>query len=310
MLPIPLLAGLGLAFVPREAVTLRAGLVVYALATIVAFVVSSPVGGNVTRLGALLAAPLAALTWRGGPKRLLAIVLAPLIYLGWQAPVSDVGSTAGDPSTTAAYYRPLLAFLRRQSAPPAPPFRIEIPFTRSHWEAWFVASRYPIARGWERQLDIAENPIFYGDRLTAAAYDAWLHRNAIRFVALADAALDYSARREAALIRHGLPYLALVMRAAHWRVYAVADPTPIAGGIATLRALGPDSLTLIARSAGSVVVRVHFSPYWALAQGAGCVAPAGPDTRVTLRRAGTARLVMRFSADRIGATSPRCAPAR
>ncbi|MGP0052562.1 MAG: hypothetical protein ACLPZR_27495 [Solirubrobacteraceae bacterium] len=310
MLPIALLAALGLAIVPREAVTLRAGLAVYALATIAAYIVPSPVGGNITRLGLLLAAPLAALTWRGPPNRLLALTLVPLIYLGWQAPVSDLWSTAGDPSTTAAYYQPLLAFLRRQSAAPAPPFRIEIPFTRSHWEAWFVASRYPIARGWERQLDIAENPIFYGDRLTAATYDAWLHRNAIRFVALPDAALDDSALREAALIHHGLSYLQLVMRSAHWRVYAVADPTPIVGGIATLRALGPDSLTLTARSPGTVVVRVHFSPYWALGQGAGCVAPAGPDTRVTLRRAGTARLVMRFSPDRIGAASPRCTPAR
>ena len=50
------------------------------------------------------------------------------------------------------------------------PFRIEIPFTRFHWETYVVAPRYPLARGWERQLDIKDNPLFYSGPLTAATY--------------------------------------------------------------------------------------------------------------------------------------------
>ena len=63
------------------------------------------------------------------------------------------------------------------------------------------------------------------------------------------------------------------MRSAHWRVYAVAHATPIATGVARLTRLGPDTLTLRARSPGSVLLRVRFTPYWALVRGSGCVSP-------------------------------------
>jgi hypothetical protein len=169
-----------------------------------------------------------------------------------------------------------------------------------------VARDFPLARGWERQLDIADNPLFYSGHLTAATYDRWLHDNAIRFVAAPDAPLDYSAQGEKALIDSGLPYLHLVQRTAHWRVYAVARPTPIASGVATLTRLGPDWLTLRARRPGTVHLRVRFTPYWELSRGSGCVAPEGRWTRLTLRRAGPVRLATSFSLARIGATSPRC----
>jgi hypothetical protein len=117
--------------------------------------------------------------------------------------------------------------------------------------------------------------------------------------------LDYSARAEVALIDRGLPYLHLVWHSRHWRVFAVSGPTPIVRG-ATLRALGPDSLTIDAGAPGPVSVRVRFTPYWALSGGSGCVAPDGDFTRLTLRRAGEVRLIIRFALDRIGARSPRC----
>jgi hypothetical protein len=220
--------------------------------------------------------------------------------------VRDLTSASGDPSTSTGYYRPLIEFLGRESAPPAPPFRTEIPFTRFHWEAYVVATHFPLARGWERQLDIKDNPIFYSGHLTAASYERWLHQNAVRFVAAPDAQLDYSARAEMTLIDRGLPYLHEVMRSRHWRVYAVADATPIVDGPATLEAMGPNWLQLDARAPGSVLVHVRFTPYWALSEGSGCVAPAGQYTRLTLRQAGPVRLVTRFSLGRIGASSPRC----
>jgi len=43
---------------------------------------------------------------------------------------------AGDPSTEASYYAPLLDRL-----PDPPGGRVEVPFTRSHWEAKRSASR-------------------------------------------------------------------------------------------------------------------------------------------------------------------------
>jgi hypothetical protein len=304
LLPILALAAVALVAVPRTATVLRAGTLVYAAATLGAYLVSSPVGGNVARLGTLLAAPLAALIWWPRHRRLLLLAAAPLLYLGWQAPVRDVANASGDPSTSAAYYRPLLGFLAGRGGPP---FRIEIPFTASHWEAYRVATRYPLARGWERQLDIADNALFYRGGLTPAAYERWMHENAVRFVAVADAPLDYSARAEVALINRGVPFLREVWSGAHWRIYAVARPTPIVGAPANLRAMGGDWLTLDAPAPASVLVRVRYSPYWALTRGSGCVAPEGAYTRVNLRRSGVARLAIAFAPGRIRARSPRCA---
>jgi hypothetical protein len=309
MFPVLVLAALALATLPRESITMRAGVSVYALATVVVYLVPSPIGSNIARLGTFLAAPVAALLWRQRHPVLLAVAALPLLYLGWAAPVRDVVSASNDQSASTGYYQPLLRFLRAESAgagQTTAPFRTEIPFTRFHWEAWVVASHFPLARGWERQLDIADNPLFYRGHLTAADYDRWLHDNAIRFVAAPDAPLDYSAQSEMRLIDAGLPYLHLVMRSTHWRVYAVAHATPIASGVATLTHLGPDSLTLRARAPGPVLVRVHFTPYWALSQGSGCVAPDGRWTRLTLRRAGPVKLVTSFALSRIGATLPRC----
>lgn len=306
MFPVLVLVALAFVTVPRTAVTLRTGLVIYAVATIVVYLVDSPIGSNIARLGTFLAAPVAALLWSRRRPVLLAVAALPLLYVGWAAPVRDVVSASNDESASTGYYQPVLRFLRRQSAPPNSPFRTEIPFTRFHWEAWMVAAHFPLARGWERQLDIADNPLFYSGHLTAAKYDRWLHDNAIRFVAAPDAPLDYSAQGEKTLIDGGLPYLRLVMRSAHWRVYEVAHPTPIAGGVATLTHLGPDSLELRARRPGTVRLHVHFTPYWELSEGSGCVAPDGRWTRLTLRRAGPVKLVAVFELDRIGATSPHC----
>jgi hypothetical protein len=169
-----------------------------------------------------------------------------------------------------------------------------------------VAPRFPLARGWERQLDIEYNHLFYGGPLTPATYARWLHRMAVRFVAASDARLDYSARREAALIDSGLPYLRLVLHTRHWRVYAVTGPTPIVQGPATLTELGPSSMTMRAARAATLFVRVRFTPYWAIQTGSGCVEPAGDFTQVRLRKPGTVRLVTSFSLDRIRARSARC----
>ncbi len=306
MFPVLVLAALALLTAPRDAVALRAGVVIYALATIVVYLIPSPVGSNIARLGTLAAAPVAALLWSRRHPRLLAAAALPLLYVGWAAPVRDVVSASKDESATTGYYQPVLRFLRRETAAPGPPFRTEIPFTRFHWEAWVVAAHFPLARGWERQLDIADNPLFYRGHLTAAAYERWLHANAVRFVAAPDAPLDYSAQGEMALINRGLPYLHLVTRSTDWRVYEVVHATPIASGAATLTAMGPDWLTLRAHRPGRVQLHVRFTAYWELARGSGCVEPDGPWTRLTLSRGGPVKLVTSFSVGRIAATSPRC----
>jgi hypothetical protein len=301
--PIPLLALGALVVIPRERRTLATAVALYALGTTASYLIPTAVGSNAARLGTWLAAPLAALLLWRRKVALLALATLPLLYIGWHDPIRDLATASSDPSQRAGYYKPLVSFLARQ---PGQPFRIEIPFTSFHWEANAVASRFPLAGGWERQLDIKNNPLFYNRRLSAASYEHWLHVNAVRYVAVASAPTDYAGRAERNLILHGLSYLHQVMQTPTWRVYAVAKPTPIAQGAATLTALGPDWLSLTAHTAGSVFLHIHFSPYWEIVKGSGCVEPAGAFTKVALNRPGAVKLQIVFSFTRVGASSPRC----
>ncbi len=301
--PLLVIAVVTLWALPRDALTLRAGVLLYTAACVLSYAVATAVGSNVARLGTLLAGPLAALILWPRRTRLLVACALPLLYIQWQAPVRDVRTGAATHSAAGSYYRPLLSFLERQ---PGRPFRVEIPFTQFHWEAFEVAPRFPIARGWERQLDIKYNHLFYDGTLSATTYGAWLHELGIRFVAESDATLDYSGKAETKLLDGGLPYLRLVLRTGHWRVYAVADPTPIVTGVARLDSIGADSVGLTALAPGTALVRVRYTPYWALRGVHGCVAPAGEFTRVRFRAPGPARLVIDFSLGRIRARSPRC----
>jgi hypothetical protein len=172
---------------------------------------------------------------------------------------------------------------------------VEIPFTENHWEAAHVAPHVPLARGWERQLDRRDGALFYDGTLTPKTYRAWLDEHAVAYVAVADVALDYSAREEARLIARGLPYLRPLWRSAHWRVYAVARPAPLVAGAVVAFDLQPDGFTIRATRRGVVRVRVRHTRWWAVTRGRACVRRA-PDgmTRVEILRPGTVRVQARL----------------
>jgi hypothetical protein len=290
---------------PREARVVRIGVALYAVAIVASFALATPMGGNVVRLGALFAGPvLAALVWRSN-RRALALLALPLLYWQWVAPIDDWARAAGDPSVHERYYAGLLGFLGAQHGGP---FRVEIPFTDNHWESRWVAPRVPLARGWERQVDRQRNALFYDDRpITAARYRRWLDDNAVRYVALAAAPIDYSAAREAALVRHGTPYLREVWHDAHWRVFAVAGARPLAGGTARVTAVEPERVRLTAARPGVVDLRVRYTPYWRIATGHGCVGEGpGGWTRLRLRRPGQVVVEASFALGRVRASAPRC----
>jgi hypothetical protein len=281
---------------PRRERVMRIALDLYVVATVASFVLDTPMGGNVTRLGAVFAMPLiAAVVWRRRPWAVVLLAI-PVLYWQWYPPVRDWHRAHGDPSLKAGYYDGVIAFLREQSRG-EPPFRVEVPFTVNHWESRWMAPHVPLARGWERQLDRKVNGLFYDeDRpLTAARYTRWLSETAVRFVALPDVELDHSAQIEGRLLRAGLAALRPVWSDAHWRVWAVRRPRPIAPGLV---ALGTDSFTLRASGPGDVPVRIRWTPYWR-ASGA-CLGRDGDWTVVRARRAGTIRVTTRFSLARIG----------
>jgi hypothetical protein len=290
---------------PREERLLRIGGYVYLGATLLA-IVPTPMGSNIDRYAVLLAGPLLLCALgRDGfirPGRpLAAVVLAVGLIVTWMVwgPVRESTGVIGDPSTSAAYYTPLKRFLRAHGGSLE---RVEVPFTHSHWEAALLAPEFELARGWERQLDTKYDPIFFKEGLTASAYHAWLAENAVSYVALPDVRLDGSSDEEAALIRKGLPYLREVFKSAHWRVFAVLDPTPLVSAPATLTALGHESFTLHFAAAGRSLVRLHFTRYWTVVASHSpgvCVSSApGGWTSVSAKSPGVVRVVARFSLGR------------
>jgi hypothetical protein len=294
---------------PRRERTLRIGAFVYVFAVLVS-IVPAPMGSNIDRYAVLLAAPLLVcalardgLRSNARPAALtIAAVAGILIWTGW-GPVRESAGVSGDPSTGAAYYRPLQRFLAGHGGPLV---RVEIPFTHSHWEAALVAQNQPLARGWERQLDTKDDPLFFGSTLTPARYARWLHEDAVSYVALPDVRLDGSSDQEAALIRHGQTFLREVLRTAHWRVFAVLGSAPIVSAPAALIALGHDSFALHFARAGRSLVRVRYTRYWTPSAGACVSEGAGGWTAVSAKSAGVVRVSTRFSLGRALGLSGGC----
>ncbi len=321
--PYPILSFLATALVvaafvwalPAGARVLRTGAALYLLACVLCLAIHSPVGSNIERYAVLLTAPLllcARLQARGSGELRGGALLSPaaalalcgaLVWVIW-GPVRETLAVAGSQATSAAYYVPLERFLASRGAQLE---RVEVPLTRSHWEAALLAPRFSLARGWEKQLDSRFDRVLLEPGLDAASYRRWLEDQAVSYVALADVAMDPSSAREGRLIEAGLPYLREVFHSAHWRVFRVLDATPLVSGPASLTVLGHDSFALQATAPGRVLVRVRFSRYLTLVQGSGCVRAApGGWTAVTLAAPGTAVIAARFSLARAFAPEGGC----
>ena len=310
MLPLVGISVIALILMPRELVRLRAGVAVYAVATLALYLIPTPIGSNIARMGTFAALPLATLVCWGRRPRLLALVFVPLLYVGWSPSVRDGIAGNVDHTASTAFYRPLLRFLDRQAAVPgAAPFRIEIPFTSFHWEAYEIATRFSLARGWERQLDIRDNHIFYGGKLTAGTYDRWLHDNAVRYVAISSADPDYSARAEVKLIDSGLPYLHQVFRVPQLARLPGGRRDPDRPG--ARRAAAADRRVADDPRAEAGDVRAANALHAVLAPvgGRGLRRPGRQLDQADRSGAPSrSRLSTSFSLSRIGATSPRCSP--
>lgn len=301
--------------------TLRIGTVLYVVGCILTMAITSPLGDNVLRLGALVGGSLMAALWvdrAPGSTRVNAKAIAAVgvIFLAWQlaGPIREVVKSSGDPSTSKAYYAPVMDFLRTHADPAT---RIEVPFTRGHWEAAYLAPHVPLARGWETQLDKKIGSLFYDHRdetFTAAKYHAWLRHNAVRFVVVPDVAPDPTSVREVEVIDSKPAWLKLVWTGPHWKAYAFRDAEPLVSGPASMVALRPDGFTLRATRPGVVEVRVHKTPYYEISRGQACVLPGDGDwTRLRVERAGLIRVDARFTLDDVGggdALCPAPTPAR
>jgi hypothetical protein len=284
--------------IPRPERALRIGICLYLVAVLLSFALRTPMGGNISRLADCLGAPLAVCVLWSHRRLLLAAAVVPLFLMQWTPAFASFPS---DPSTHAAYFRPLLAFLGHHNNPPG---RVEIVPMRLHWEAAYAAPTVPLARGWERQMDTADNPLFYTDgALNAASYRAWLLDAGVRYVALPDVPLDYAAVAEGRLVGAGVPGLRLAWRDAHWRVYEVVGGRGIVEGPGRLVNLQGSQVVVDATGPGTILVRVRYNSRWTVVQGAGCVHETpGGWTAIDTAKPGRLHLELRF----VHSSDPAC----
>ncbi|WSD73417.1 hypothetical protein OG978_25475 [Streptomyces sp. NBC_01591] len=298
-MPLAACAALWLA-APREGgwrVVRFAG-AVYAVGVVLTYLIPSPIGTNVERLvgvagpPVLLAALLTVLPrWaRGGTAvRVQVVVLAGMLAYntGWLVDKTDDDlRVSNSVPAWAEHTDGVVAELRRLGAERT---RVEVVPARNHREATALAPYVNMARGWNRQLDVERGRLFYEGTPTPATYRAWLDRWGVGLVVLHNGRPDGPAEAEAGIVRGGADWLEPVWRDAEWRIYRVRKAVPLVSAPGTVVRGDDASLVVRMPAAGSVTVRIAYSP-WLRADGGGCLRQDGEWTLLTVARGGEYRL--------------------
>jgi hypothetical protein len=268
----------------RAAAPLVAFYALWGLGSVLVYIVPTPLGDNWTRLSAfvfpvmLLTASLAGFQ----PRRLVVVALAAAFAYNVVPYMLLIPSRLDTQTQQASYWQPAISFLRMNEQPG---YRVEVVPTAEHWEAdWIPKAGFPLARGWYRQLDEADNPILYSKRLDASSYRQWLRSAAVKYILLSRTApLDWEGGpREAQILGSSRSGFNVVFRSKNWTIYELPHATPLLTGPAhpVVTSFGHTVIRGQVFAAGRYFLRTHYNPYWRL-QGAGCVA-RGPDKMTLL----------------------------
>ena len=257
---------------------------------VVAYIVPSAIGDNVTRLRAFVF-PLmlvAAAQARFRPRFLTTVALTGALAYNLVPYLLLVPFRLDSRPETAVFWQPAIDFLARHRDPN---FRVEVVPTAAHWESyWIPRAGYPLARGWYRQLDEATNPVLYSKHLNGVTYTAWLRRMSVDYVLLPRTQLDaYGAAAEGRLLSTGAADVRPVFSSANWTIFELAHPRPLltGPGRARLTVMGHEVISGVVSAPGLYTLRIRYSPYWIAGPSVGCIdkGPAGMTT-IVLRRPG------------------------
>ncbi|NMI57975.1 hypothetical protein HEP83_21025 [Streptomyces sp. RLA2-12] len=288
----PVLLGLTIsALAPRVWRVARWCGVVYAVGTVLTYLIASPVGTNVERFAELFApaALLAALLTAPGGRhvvRRVALVVALVLSVAWvgQKTVDDLEVSTAVPAWAADTHG-VLRTLERLGAGRS---RVEVVPARNHREASTLAPHVNLARGWNRQLDMERGRLFYDGTFSEATYRAWLDRWAVGFVVLPAGKPDGFAEAEARLVRSRPAWLEPVWSDANWQVLRVRDAVPLVSAPGSVLRTTSAEVDVRVPRPGPVTVRVAYSP-WLRAPG-GCLTRDGEFTRLTVTEPGEYRI--------------------
>jgi hypothetical protein len=263
---------------------------VWAAASVVAYLIPSPIGHNLVRADvfvvSLMLAAAALADFRPRMLAAIAVGAAAAANIGpYLAMIPNRSSSAG---ASVAFWKPVIEYLHRRSAPD---FRVEVVPTANHWEAYYLPrAGIALARGWYRQLDIADDGVLYAPSLTAVQYRGWLRQHAVRFVVLPRLPLEaIDAQREATLLQSRRSGLRVVFQTRQATIYALPRPTPLLTGPggAAVTFLQSSRIGGYVDTPGTYFLRVRYDPYWLVQRGSVCPSP-GPSrmTRLIVRLPG------------------------
>lgn len=262
----------------------------WAAASIVISVVPSPIGHNLIRADVFVVPLMLVAAARANFRpRLLAIVgITGALAANIGPYITMIPDRSSNTDATAAYWAPVINFLRAHESPA---FRVEVVPTANHWEAYYLPhAGFALARGWYRQLDIADDAALYAPQLTFESYRNWLRQHGVRFVVLPHLPLEaIDAQREASLLQSSQSELRTVMRTSNATIYELPHATPLLTGPAqaTITTMQSGQISGYVDAPGMYYLRVRYSPYWSVTRGTLCLAEGNSAmTLVQAMRAG------------------------
>jgi hypothetical protein len=268
--------GLALALRGRGGWPLASMFLILAAASVVFDLVPSPVGHNLVR-ASVFVVPLmfVAAGLADFRPRVLAIsgILAALAanVAPYLAMIPARSSTA---ASSPSFWSPIVHYLRVHSTAD---FRVEVVPTANHWEAYYLPhAGFALARGWYRQLDIADDATLYAAHLDASRYRAWLRTHAVRFVVVPHLPLEaIDATREKNILESRNAGLTPVLSDRRATIYELPHATPLVTGpgAAAVTTLDSSSIDGYVERAGTYFLRVRYSPYWSVTRGSVCLTP-------------------------------------
>jgi len=282
---------------------------VYAATAAAAFVLRSPLGGNIARLGWLAIGPVAVLSVGRFRRAGALLIAATSIVWGWS--YAKMAFLPTDATADAAFYNELADFVNAQ---PDGLQRVEVVPTETFRQADELSFKISLARGWDTQLDRKYNLQMYDPTLTHAAFQEWLHDNSIGFVALPLGRLSHASRREVELITSHPDYLEPVLQSERWEVFRVVGAPPLASNGASIREVAPESLVIDAPNTGETTIRFRYTKLYEVTAGDACVSEAsGGWIALQVYKPGPITLTAKLSINALlpsEATCPADAPQR
>jgi hypothetical protein len=263
--------------------------VLWGVGSIVAYGIPNSIWDNWTRLrGFVLPVMLmVALLGRFRPRILAMSALAAALAYNLVPYLQQIPQRTDVRPEKAAFWDSSLDYLRLHLSSN---YRVEVVPTTEHWETyWLPRAGIPIARGWYRQLDIADNPPLYRHSITGLDYRLWLRTNGVKYVLVPATRLDpVGGAVEARLLQSGAAGLREVYRGSGGAIYALADATPLLTGRAPARIdrIGHSTVTGWVAAPGRYFLRERYTPYFKVKPG-GCVSATRTHmTWLTLNRPG------------------------